>query len=770
MDKISNKFLSLLSEKTSYEKFIYDFGKYLISEGYFEDILLVFTDKTFSINKIFNFNDKFILQKDYLKNCLTQLDSRQNDSLNCLSKNDEYNLFYKREKTESEPIFYFVSINLKADKKICDNVSSYFKLGIEHFRLFESAKKYGKIFNYLDDAVFIHDSNGKIYDFNNKAQELLGLESEIIYQLNFIELFHNKTLIKRKIDELKFYKETDFDYHITSPTGGKTDINISFKYYNEKNDLILAILKNISEKVWVEEALNRNLTLVLTLLETIPNPIYYMDENHIYLGCNEAFATFVGQPKEKIIGNRIENVASEVLAKKIQELNREILNADKQTMEKEVLLPYPNGEEHYFISTITKFNMQGEKFSGLIGIMVDVTRQKKAEQKLNTLYNNLKHELEIAAKVQKYLLPEWFISQKSINMSVCYDPSITIGGDFYDFIPISDEKYIIYVADISGHGVQAALIMTAVKSIMNILIQNNKHELKLHKIVTQLNRILIKDIFSDNYLTMLILMVDTTDKTARFYNAGHPPLLVYNPKLKTLKKFAESGDIPIGWMPDYEYSPKNEETISFEKDNIYFLYTDGVYECQNSKDEILGFENFTKIIREIPYNEIISFPHRIKNRLLKTGFDISKDDFTLIALSSETSKNSYLKTFKLSYENMRKYVDSAMGYLQKKGVSQQRTFYFELILVETLNNIIIHGKNREESDRIVVRTEYENNEIIIKIWDFLKEWKLPSKNVAKNITKNKYATRGRGFQIIYSLAKDVSLERIADINYLYVKL
>ena len=411
--------------------------------------------------------------------------------------------------------------------------------------------------------------------------------------------------------------------------------------------------------------------------------------------------------------------------------------------------------------------MQGEKFSGLIGIMADVTKQKKAEQKLNSLYNNLRHQLEIAAKVQKYLLPGWFINRKDFSVSTCYNPSTQIGGDFYDVIRISKDKYVMYVADISGHGVQAALIMTAVKSIINIIVQNNKRNLALHKVITQLNRVLIKNIFLDNYMTLLMVLIDTKEKTLNCYNAGHPPLIEFFPLESDIRVFDEKGDIPIGWVEGYEYMQKREITVPFEDDKIYFLYTDGVYECEKDNDEILGFGNFTEIIKnEIKFDGLISFPHKIRDFLLKNHYNLEQDDFTLIALKSE-NRDRFLQTFKTTYSDLRQLSDNAIKYLKLSKIQPTIINYFELILTEILNNILEHGAEHDGSFEAVLYLDVGEN-ITIKIWDKLKEWKLPPKKVAKNNTDNNYAVNGRGFQIIYYIAKKIELKRIAEMNYLKI--
>ncbi len=767
-DKFAGKILQLIKNKTTPYNFIINISNFLIDNNFSEDVLVITLKKNNDLKEFFTKGKIFQTDPIKIKHCFIQF-IKNNAQFLCFTKSFEQNsIIIQKELIFNDSLLGYIFFKTHLENEDILFISEQIALGINHLELIEKEDKFEKIFQKFDDAIFIHDSSGNIYDFNSKAAELLDLSPEIIYQLNFIELFHNKTLIKRKIEELAYFDSTDFDYHILSSAGSRTDVNISLKYFDKNKDLILTSLKNISEKVWVEEALNRNLTLVLTLLETIPNPIYYTDENNIYLGCNDAFANFIGQPKEKIIGNKIEYVATKEVAEKINSLNKEVSDSDIKTIEREAQLPYPDSEEHYFIFTITKFNMQGEKFSGLIGIMVDVTKQKKAEQKLNSLYNNLRHELEIAAKVQKYLLPDWFIREEIFSVSTCYNPSTQIGGDFYDLIRISQNKYVIYVADISGHGVQAALIMTAVKSIINFLVQGSKQHLSLHKIITQLNKTLIKNIFSDNYMTLLMALIDTDKNTISFYNAGHPPLLVFSPQNRQIEIYDEKGDIPIGWIEDYSYQQVNEISIPFEKEKLYFLYTDGVYECENQNGKIMGFKTFTSIIRNmISYdNDIVSYPHKIRKYAMEQNYDLGKDDFTLITFTKKQKKD-FLATFKITYSENRKLVENAISYLKTKNVSKDKINYFELLLIEILNNMLIHGADNDESYKAVIEIKTDDN-IKIKIWDKLKKWELPIKKVAIKEEDNKYATNGRGFQIIYSIAKDITLKRVAEMNLLEI--
>ena len=265
-------------------------------------------------------------------------------------------------------------------------------------------------------------------------------------------------------------------------------------------------------------------------------------------------------------------------------------------------------------------------------IILDKKVQEQSE-KINELYNSLVKDMETAGSVQEYLLPDNLIIEKELFLTSTYVPSSKIGGDLYDIIKISEDEYISYIGDISGHGVKAALLMTAVKTTINRIIEDeNLHEPYL--ILNRLSNILTRELFSGDYMTLLLFYINCRENKLRLLNAGHPPLIIYNKKEKSITSYHREGSIPIGWIYNYLYTPDEEAEIVFDHDQIMFLYTDGLFECENSNGKELGIEGLKQFIEDnISDSSTVTLPTKIRDTMIDNNYDISSDDFTLLAFS-----------------------------------------------------------------------------------------------------------------------------------------
>ncbi|MCF7913304.1 MAG: SpoIIE family protein phosphatase [Candidatus Cloacimonetes bacterium] len=253
--------------------------------------------------------------------------------------------------------------------------------------------------------------------------------------------------------------------------------------------------------------------------------------------------------------------------------------------------------------------------------------------RINELYNALVKDLETAGSVQEYLLPDYLIIEPDIFFTSTYVPSSRIGGDLYDIIKLSETEYICYIGDISGHGVKAALLMTAVKTTINRIIEDEKRH-EPFQILNRLSTILTRELFSGDYMTLMLCYINCQEHYIRSLNAGHPPLIIYNKENKSIKTHHTEGSIPIGWLPNYVYTPDEENEMDFNTDEILFLYTDGLFECENTAGEELGITGLKKFIeRKAADNPTAVLPQKIRETLVENHYDISSDDFTLVAFS-----------------------------------------------------------------------------------------------------------------------------------------
>ncbi len=310
-----------------------------------------------------------------------------------------------------------------------------------------------------------------------------------------------------------------------------------------------------------------------------------------------------------------------------------------------------NGELFYENASIFDIRDANGTVRNMAKIAEDITRRKNDEVQIERLYTSLMEDIELASSVQSYLLPEWLVHENNISVTSVYTPSEKIGGDVFDIIQISDSKYVVYVGDISGHGVQAALIMTAVKSTINMLVNIEKNNLRPHYIINKLNEILSKDFFQNNYLTIIFCLFDLKNNSIRCLNAGHPAIIEYNIITSATKIIDIGSSIPVGWMASYQYKEDEETNIELSPDSIYFLYTDGLFECLDSEGLELGMEGFTSFLSNFraEMNSII-LPFKIKQLLIDKQYDLKADDFTLLTVQ-KTKNSSMENSLLLRYTN-----------------------------------------------------------------------------------------------------------------------
>jgi sigma-B regulation protein RsbU (phosphoserine phosphatase) len=184
-------------------------------------------------------------------------------------------------------------------------------------------------------------------------------------------------------------------------------------------------------------------------------------------------------------------------------------------------------------------------------------------------------ELEIAKNIQKSLLPSRYPDVHGIDISALCLPSEFVGGDYYDFILTNEHCLDIVIADVSGHDVAAALIMSEVRILIKTIISYRPNA-KPSEIVSLLNNIIYNDLEKMEYIiTLLYMRFDFNTKEVIFSNAGHTrPIMYRGDNISELK----DGDVLIGALKEYKY---NDYMLPLFKDDIFVMYTDGVTESEN---------------------------------------------------------------------------------------------------------------------------------------------------------------------------------------------
>jgi len=237
---------------------------------------------------------------------------------------------------------------------------------------------------------------------------------------------------------------------------------------------------------------------------------------------------------------------------------------------------------------------------------------------------SLKRELEVAERIQQQLLPTDFSLVEEADIYARNFAHHKIGGDYYDIIPRSDQGYFICIADVAGKGIGAALLMANLQANLRALILS---ENSLVDLVHKLHTLLHKVTQGEKFVTFFIAHVRTDEQQIDFINAGHnAPALLRNGEIQLL----ETGTIPLGIMNLPEVG---EETISYQKGDLLFLYTDGLVEQQDPTDEMLGEERVYERLKNCKCNTAQAIVEDIN--ALHTEFSqkaIQDDDLTMMAV------------------------------------------------------------------------------------------------------------------------------------------
>lgn len=245
--------------------------------------------------------------------------------------------------------------------------------------------------------------------------------------------------------------------------------------------------------------------------------------------------------------------------------------------------------------------------------------------------NRMLSALEVAEEVQQNLLPKSIPVIKGLDIAAKSIYCNKTGGDFYDFLKISQTSAGILhavVGDVSGHGIAAGLLMTTARALIR---SRSAQPGTLSEIVTDVNRDLTLDIYeTGRFTTLLYLMVDSQNHLTKWVRAGHDAALLYDPASDHFEELYGSG-LALGWDENYQYE-ENQRT-GLTRGQIIFMGTDGIWETFDINNKPFGKKPLKDIIR---HNAAAS-PDDIMNKILEALANYRQgqepeDDITLIVI------------------------------------------------------------------------------------------------------------------------------------------
>lgn len=375
------------------------------------------------------------------------------------------------------------------------------------------------------------------------------------------------------------------------------------------------VLFDITERKLAEEALRKSEEKFRRIVETAGEGFVLMDTDLTIVDVNKAYCRAVGYSREELIGTKGTDRMAEN-SRQFMIHNRDLL-LTQEYREFEGVSITKDGRH---VPILIHGNTLRDDNGGIIGHMAfvtDMTEHKKA--------------LVLAGEVQKSLLPK---EQPQVNCLDIAGRNVScdeIGGDYYDFIWQRESQkgpFNVVVGDISGHGVDSALLMTTARGFLRMRASQPG---TLSEVITAMNSHLARDVLdSGRFMTLFYLSIDPERRCLDWVRAGHDPAFLYDPVLDVFEELKGSG-IALGVIDEVTYLEHHRNGLS--NGQVIAIGTDGIWEAFNMAGEMFGKERLRDAIRNHAGESAMEILNAVYDELsLFTQGRKSEDDITLVVI------------------------------------------------------------------------------------------------------------------------------------------
>jgi PAS domain S-box-containing protein len=517
------------------------------------------------------------------------------------------------------------------------------------------------IIDFLPDATFVIDLDGRVIAWNKAIEALTGVPAESMlgkgnyeYALPFYKerkpmlanlIFMPGVEIEKRYDHVERTGETlVVDIFIPDfQPGGVFFWAKASPLYDPQGNVTGAIetIRDITDRKRVEQEIVRSRRSLADIISFLPDATLAINLDGVVITWNKAMEELTGIPAASMIGKgdfeyslpfyqeRRPMLANLILMPEaeVESLYTHV-QREGDILVVDTFIPNLRGRSgrYFWAKASPLYDPQGN-VTGAIETIRDITERREMEGRLA----RSNAELEIAAEIQKSFMPEVIPQITGFDIAARTVMAKEVGGDFFDVIPFEiialDKGTLgLLIADVSGKGVPAALFMALSRIVVRV---NALWHRDPAKAIYDSNNIIAQDSKSGMFVTLFFGTLREMDRTLTYVNAGHNPPVVFRSRDGTLEELLPTGII-LGAVENREYSSR---TLVIGPGDVIVMYTDGVTESINAEEELFGEDRLYAIIRK---NARLS-AQEILDRILSgvqefTGDMPQFDDITLLII------------------------------------------------------------------------------------------------------------------------------------------
>lgn len=375
------------------------------------------------------------------------------------------------------------------------------------------------------------------------------------------------------------------------------------------------IIVDVHERKEAEEKLRSSEEKYRRIVDTAGEGFLLMDENLCIVDLNTAFARMVGKKKEDLYGTNPFAQGTGEYRKYQEDCRKKSSGLDYREFECEVL--YKDKRVVPVLVHANTLRSDSGEIIGNMAFITDMTQHKKA--------------LELAGEVQRGLLPDQPPIVPGVEIAGRNVPCDEVGGDYFDFLwdeSNGNKRLSIVVGDITGHGVDAALLMSSARAFLRMRASQTGTPIE---VVTSMNQHLTTDLSeSGRFMTMFYLALDRQSEQLEWIRAGHDPALIYDPEEDSFEELMGPG-LALGVVEDFKYEPQRRNGL--KPGQVIVIGTDGIWESCNPSGEMFGRERLMEIVRKTAVQDA----NTILEKVFQEHADFSdglksEDDLTLVVV------------------------------------------------------------------------------------------------------------------------------------------
>jgi sigma-B regulation protein RsbU (phosphoserine phosphatase) len=427
-----------------------------------------------------------------------------------------------------------------------------------------------------------------VYISKNISQWGYSASELLSGRATFREIIHPDDM-ERLREEVELYKRLDHDeytqeYRIKTRDG-------EIRWISDETSVVRAedgtplfnqgVVMDITRRKKAEEALTRSEFKFRRTVEGAGEGYVLLDVNLVIQEVNDAYCRMLGYDREELVGRGGFDFAT-VEHRRFVEANLERFQRQEFRRFEASAIHKDGHVVPVLVNDNILFDADGE-FLGNVAFVADLTEQKKA--------------IELAGEVQKSLQPGSAPSLPGLDVAGASVASEIAGGDYFDYLEDHDPEHptlSVVVGDISGHGVDAALLMTTARGFLRMRAAQSGNP---SQIVTEMNRHLANDLYgSGRFMTLFYLKLDPENKRVSWVRAGHDPALIYCPKYDQFTELSGTeSSLPLGVIRESLYQEQDNQLLPGQ---IIAIGTDGIWEARSIKGEMFGKVRFKEVLRK----------------------------------------------------------------------------------------------------------------------------------------------------------------------------